>query len=797
MIHKVEKLTSIGKFRDYQATGDVAFKKLTLIYAENGSGKTTLTAVLRSLALNDSEIIERRASTNLTLPQSSQIIQRDALGTDINHNFGRNGWSNQFANIEIFDIHFINENIYSGFEFTEDHKKQLHQFVIGAQGVGIQQQIEANKLAKIASRHNITNYESQIKTLVGNGLTDDMVNAFVSITVAQSNDIDSLITNAEITLASAKANGVIQTLHVLSAITPFNHSINFASVIVDIQTTIQSIQNTIMETLFGNHCLDLVDNGIEDAEQWLKKGFDYIQTKGTTGEANCPFCKQPVNNTIDILNAYSNKFNLEFQQLIERLGNHLTAIQNLNLEAFIERLNNTNENNIAYISTWTPHLPTSTQAPIYNIIANEVLLKTQFQNVIDVLNQKLRNPSIANDITQVSALEDSLQVISDNIIAYNESIVSYNDAISLFRSRLQNEVQAQNEVNRLKRIKKRFETNIDPLCVQLVAEKNSLRSLESAYTQLSQQQETEATLFFTNYKDRINHYLGTVFRTPFRIDEVRHVPPQGRAVHSKMGYKLTLDGQDISFDPTQPKNAKDSLSEGDKSTIALAFFLSKLDIDALKNDKILVFDDPLSSLDNNRRLYTVQLIRDLLQDIKQVMVLSHNEFFLYELSKGVSASEKKYLRIREDFSTNASYIEPLDLDTLVEIEYFKNIKELENFIQHADITRKDTVLGLMRNVLEAHIRFKFYRQLAALQPNRQTLGNLILELNKPGVTYRVESGRTDINAKLNLINGISCKPHHGEPTPDYGSLGVNPNIISVTELVNFVRDTLDLIDNKL
>ncbi len=51
MIHKIERITSIGKFRNYQATGDVAFKKLTLLYGDNGGGKTTLTAILRSLIL--------------------------------------------------------------------------------------------------------------------------------------------------------------------------------------------------------------------------------------------------------------------------------------------------------------------------------------------------------------------------------------------------------------------------------------------------------------------------------------------------------------------------------------------------------------------------------------------------------------------------------------------------------------------------------------------------------------------------------------------------------------------------
>ncbi len=81
--------------------------------------------------------------------------------------------------------------------------------------------------------------------------------------------------------------------------------------------------------------------------------------------------------------------------------------------------------------------------------------------------------------------------------------------------------------------------------------------------------------------------------------------------------------------------------------------------------------------------------------------------------------------------------------------------------------------------------------------SNQTFGNLIATLVSQGVVFRDNANNTTVISKLNLINGISCKPHHGEPIPDYTTLGVNPNTINVTELANFVTDTLDLIDNRL
>jgi wobble nucleotide-excising tRNase len=796
MINKVENLVSIGKFRNYQATGPVNFKKLTLIYGDNGGGKTTLTSVFRSLTTNNPEIIRSRISTNHTTAQAAQISQ---LGTpNVFYTLGANGWTNQFPDIEIFDIHFVNDNIYSGFDFNDKHRKQLHQFVIGAQGVAIQNQIEQNKIAKTNSRQTQTDIETQLIQQVGNNLTNELINTFLIIPAAQANGIDQQITNAETALVSANANAIIQTLQPLSAITKITTGVDFTSLIEDLQSTSQTIQNAALETLFSQHCQNLSANTLTGSENWLQRGFAYVESKQSTDEPNitCPFCKQDIDINSDILKAYASKFNADFNALAQRLKAHLLSLQNFNLEAAIQAINNINQTNIARITSWTPHLPNTIQSPVFNIIDNEANLRTEFQNLIESVQQKMENPTVAGTTAPATVFQTSGQTINANIESYNQTVEIYNTAITTFRSSIKTVATAQLEVDRLKRIKKRFETPIDTLCNQLTTEKQTLKALETAYTQLSQQQQAAATAFFTNYQTQINHYLGNIFRTHFRIDNVVHIAPRGRATQSQIGYKLTIDGNDISFIPNQPFNAKECLSEGDKSTIALAFFLSKLDIDPNKQNKILIFDDPLSSLDTNRRAYTIGIIRALFQQLKQVVVLSHNEYFLHEIGKDIGTAQKCTLRITEDFAANASKIEICDLDELVKIEYFKHIERLEAFRSNPDINLKDSVLGWLRNVLEAHLRFKFYKEIRSMT-GQQTFGRLITFLNQFPVTFRDNANRIDIISKLNLINGVSWKSHHGDPNPDYTALGMNPNTITVAELDNLIQDTLNLIEIRL
>lgn len=796
MINKIERLVSIGKFRNYQAAGQVNFQKLTLIYGDNGGGKTTLTSVLRSLTTNKPEIVRSRISTNHTAPQAAQITQ---VGTpNIFHTFGAAGWTVPFDNIEIFDIHFINDNIYSGFDFNDEHKKQLHQFVIGAQGVAIQNQMEQNKADKATSRQNQTSIELQLIQQVGNNLTTDLISSFLTIPVAQSANIDQQIATAEASLASANANSIIQTLQTLSPLTRITSGIDFPSLINDLQVTSQAIQNATLESLFTSHCQDLAANTLTGPESWLQRGLAYVENKKAANEPtiSCPFCKQTIDDNTEILKSYTNKFNAAFNALVQRLQSHLQSLQNFNLEAAIQAINNTNQTNSDRVTSWTTHLPNTVQPPTFNIIADETALKVELQSLIAIVQQKIQNPTVAVATATATAFRTSGQTINTNIDTYNQSVTAYNTAITTFRSGIQTVANAQLTVDRLKRTKKRFEVPINTLCTQLTAERQALKTLEAAYTQLSQQQQAAATTFFNNYKTRINHYLGTVFKTHFRIDDVVHVAPQGRATQSKIAYKLTIDGKDISFISGQPFNAKECLSEGDKSTIALAFFLSKLDIDPNLQNKVLIFDDPLSSLDTNRRSYTIGIIKTLFQQLKQVVVLSHNEYFLHEIGKDIGAAQKCTLRIKEDFAAKASKLEPCDLDELVKVEYFKHIEALENFRSNPDHSIKDVVLGWLRNVLEAHLRFKFYKEIRSMT-GQQTFGRLISFLDTLPVVFRDNANRASIISSLHLINGVSWKPHHGDPAPNYTTLGMNPNTITAPELDNLIQDTLNLIEVQL
>ena len=90
-------------------------------------------------------------------------------------------------------------------------------------------------------------------------------------------------------------------------------------------------------------------------------------------------------------------------------------------------------------------------------------------------------------------------------------------------------------------------------------------------------------------------------------------------------------------------DAKETLSEGERSFIAFLYFYHRVkgsvSESGMTSDRVVVFDDPVSSLDSNVLFVVSSLIKELFKDardrdstIKQIFVLTHNAYFHKEVS---------------------------------------------------------------------------------------------------------------------------------------------------------------------
>jgi wobble nucleotide-excising tRNase len=80
----------------------------------------------------------------------------------------------------------------------------------------------------------------------------------------------------------------------------------------------------------------------------------------------------------------------------------------------------------------------------------------------------------------------------------------------------------------------------------------------------------------------------------------------------------------------------------------LAFFFASLDQDSALASKVVVIDDPVSSLDEHRTFTTFQEIRRLAERAGQVVVLSHSKPFLGRIWDGAEPSARSAIKVVRD-----------------------------------------------------------------------------------------------------------------------------------------------------
>ena len=139
MIHRLQLLRNLGQFDSVDSAANIPLARLTLIYAENGRGKTTLAAVVRSLATGDPiPITERRRLT----AQHAPHVVLECDGGPPAAMFQNNVWNRTLPNMAVFDDVFVDQNVYSGLVVGADHRQNLHELILGARGVALNQQIQ-------------------------------------------------------------------------------------------------------------------------------------------------------------------------------------------------------------------------------------------------------------------------------------------------------------------------------------------------------------------------------------------------------------------------------------------------------------------------------------------------------------------------------------------------------------------------------------------------------------------------------------------------------------------------------
>ena len=104
-------------------------------------------------------------------------------------------------------------------------------------------------------------------------------------------------------------------------------------------------------------------------------------------------------------------------------------------------------------------------------------------------------------------------------------------------------------------------------------------------------------------------------------------------LHQYLGHdEVRLEVRDTGYVLTRRGEPAQSLSEGERTALALLYFLKSLrDRRFNMSQGVVVLDDPVSSLDSNSLYLAVGFIRERTQDAAQLFLLTHNFTFFREI----------------------------------------------------------------------------------------------------------------------------------------------------------------------
>lgn len=234
--------------------------------------------------------------------------------------------------------------------------------------------------------------------------------------------------------------------------------------------------------------------------------------------------------------------------------------------------------------------------------------------------------------------------------------------------------------------------------------------------------------------------------------------------------------------PETSPSFRNTLSEGDKSSLAFAFFLAKLETDPDIHNKVIVFDDPISSLDNHRKRYTADQVLGFTNSAKQIIVLTHDIHFSKMLWE--KYTDKKTLLtqlcIKRDGQTD-SIIDIWDIEEETRSDYYQSYFMLAEFLEDKTGLNLRSVAMCIRPLIEGNLRIRFPNEFKS----NEWLGDFIKKVREASTEPLLQ-----MQSHLSELEGINdySKRFHHDRDPFSHTESVNE-----IELMAYVKRTLNVI----
>jgi len=410
---------------------------------------------------------------------------------------------------------------------------------------------------------------------------------------------------------------------------------------------------------------------------WVNQGRAYIQD-----DLTCPFCQQPTIKN-DFKEQLENYFDEAFTTSIEKITSFIDEYNRftdniINQLTQIEESQKSNNGTKLDIDKFSAYLKTL----LSQINANKVLLA-----------EKTKEPSRSINLTPTKEQFENIEKLIENT---NKEIKKHNDIVNNYKSERNGLIQAiwKYLIETYKVDIDAYNKKITGLDKGITALNNDVVEKRDSYIALNNEIKA-LTTNVTSIQPTIDEINKTL--QYYGFDNFEIVP----SISSENHYQIKREDGEL---------AESTLSEGEITFITFLYYLQlakgSTDKETITDERVLIVDDPISSLDSNVLFVVSTLIKEIIKgikndtgNIKQLILLTHNVYFHKEVSfidgRTKEHNQTNYWILRKN--NKISSAQPFLMKNPIQTSYELLWNEIKNKEHNSSVTIQNTMRRIIEN----------------------------------------------------------------------------------------------------
>ncbi|GAA7361825.1 AAA family ATPase [Helicobacter pylori] len=354
-------------------------------------------------------------------------------------------------------------------------------------------------------------------------------------------------------------------------------------------------------------------------EDWVAQGREYLSKDGNA----CPFCQQKT-ITEEFKKQLESYFDTSYQESTDTIKKMKENYKNETAEVLeqLDKIVETEQKNQQIKNT-------ESFKRIIEILKSKI--NGNWQKMHDKSKEMSRSFKLGSTKNEIKEIRDLIDTANQQIANHNEMIKDIKNQKKICMERtwkfLVNEFKS--DIQKYNKKDCGLEKGINNLEKQIKENQEKIKELENEIRELEKNMVSIKPIV-----NEINMLLKGYGFTNFGL----------ACTEDEKSYRIQReDGQLVG----------ETLSEGEVTFITFLYYyhLTKgsLKENDISKNKVLVIDDPISSLDSNILFIVSVLVKDLMKEtmkektnIKQVIILTHNTYFYKEITYDLKHYQGKY-----------------------------------------------------------------------------------------------------------------------------------------------------------